>query len=320
MSTKIQYLVVTGEESKTVNTLKEVSALLGERVTKARINAGEFEGIVTELVGEESIDDINEGVARVYVGNDEYEGIKLTNPVDHSENNKEDDNMEDNNVNEEELINELVNGIVDEDDTSEEDTTEEDGVDEDTTDEPTEEDTTTEGDTEDEDTEEDNEEDKSTNKANLQELMAKMKELNAKKQSTTEGTTTTKSKKTKTIEFTGEYPEVGFFKEKKQLQKFYKQLTDEQLNDWIELEGLVYKESDNEPINRMRKCMAILNLHFPKTSTGSTKKKSKYADFSTEQLLEMALDNDVEVKEAKGDERILRMYAIMALRNAGLLE
>jgi hypothetical protein len=34
----------------------------------------------------------------------------------------------------------------------------------------------------------------------------------------------------------------------------------------------------------------------------------------------MAIDNDVEVKDHRGDDRILRMYLIMALRDAGVIE
>lgn len=299
MSTKINYEVMVGETKNIVGTLKEVSALLGEKVTKAKINNGEYKGIVTELLEDEPVDNIEEGVARVYNEDGEYDGIKLVNPLE----GKEDTDMNINNTNTEELANDIV---TDEEDIEETATDEEDIEDVDNED------------SEDEDTNEDDKDDSPS----MTDLMKRMKELNAKKKAENPNSTGTgKSKRTKTMEFTGEYPEVGAFTEKKQLQKFYKQLTDEQLNDWIELEGLTYKESDNEPINRMRKCMAILDLHFPKENTGSSKKKSKYASFTTEQLLELALDNNVEVKEAKGnDERILRMYTIMALRNAGVIE
>lgn len=116
-----------------------------------------------------------------------------------------------------------------------------------------------------------------------------------------------------------EFPERGSYTDPKDLKKFYKQLTDAQLDEWLELEGLVYKESGNVPIDRMRKCMAIMDAHFPK-EPGKGKKKSKYADFTTEQLVEMCMENDVEIKDAKGDMRILRMYTIMALKEAGILE
>jgi hypothetical protein len=33
----------------------------------------------------------------------------------------------------------------------------------------------------------------------------------------------------------------------------------------------------------------------------------------------MAMDNDIEVKDDKGNMQILRMYTIMALKNAGLI-
>jgi hypothetical protein len=167
----------------------------------------------------------------------------------------------------------------------------------------------------------------STGKTKMEVLMEKMRELNAKNAGTASSTTSTKSnKKGKTdaqayiVENNG-YPEVGYFKDEKDLKKFYKQLDDTQLNEWLEVEGLDYKPSDNEPINRMRKCMAILYLHFPRESKGSSKSKSKYADYTTEDLLQMAIDNNVEVREPKGtDQRILRMYTIMALKDAGILQ
>jgi hypothetical protein len=116
-----------------------------------------------------------------------------------------------------------------------------------------------------------------------------------------------------------EFPERGSYTDPKDLKKFYKQLTDAQLDEWLELEGLVYKASGNLSIDRMRKCMAIMDAHFPK-EPGKGKKKSKYADFTTEQLVEMCMENDVEIKDAKGDMRILRMYTVMALKEAGILE
>lgn len=116
-----------------------------------------------------------------------------------------------------------------------------------------------------------------------------------------------------------EYPEKGDFTEPEQLKKYYKNLTNDQLQDWLELEGLEYKHCDtNEAINRMRMCMSMTSYHFPKAK--SAKKKSKYAQYTNEQLVQMCLDNDIEVKDAKGDMRILRMYSIMALRKAGLLD
>jgi len=113
------------------------------------------------------------------------------------------------------------------------------------------------------------------------------------------------------------YPEVGYTDEKKDLQKFYKHLTDVQLQEWIELEGLEYTPNESEPINRMRMCMAILYKHFPKAP--SEKKQSKYAKYSLEDLMNLALTNDV-VFEDTDDERILRMRAIMALRAAKVID
>lgn len=118
-----------------------------------------------------------------------------------------------------------------------------------------------------------------------------------------------------------EYPERGYFKTEKDIKKYIKKLTDEQLADWCELEGIKWKPSDNQSINRMRMAMAIKSYHGFGLPQGSGKKsKSKYAQYTTEELIKMALDNDVYVRDAKGDPRILRMYAIMALREAGVLE
>jgi hypothetical protein len=113
------------------------------------------------------------------------------------------------------------------------------------------------------------------------------------------------------------YPEVGHFEEKSDLQKFYKHLSDEQLAGWIELEGLEFNPNESAPINRMRMCMAILYKNFPKEP--STKKESKYAKYSLEDLMTMAMENEV-LFEDTDDERILRMRAIMALRVAKVID
>lgn len=118
-----------------------------------------------------------------------------------------------------------------------------------------------------------------------------------------------------------EYPEVGEFKDVKAMKKYIKKLSDSQLQEWCELEGATWKPNEHESINRMRMAMAIKAIHFPDTAPkgNGAKKKSKYGDYTTEQLVQMAMDNDIEVRDAKGDERIERMYTIMALKSAGLL-
>lgn len=122
------------------------------------------------------------------------------------------------------------------------------------------------------------------------------------------------------VEDSIEYPEVGEFKDEKAIKKYIKKLSDEELQEWCELEGATWKPNDHASINRMRMAMAIKAVHFPELAKPKkTKKKSKYADYSTEDLVQMALDNDVVVPDAKGDERIERMYTIMALRKAGLI-
>jgi hypothetical protein len=118
-----------------------------------------------------------------------------------------------------------------------------------------------------------------------------------------------------------EYPEIGDFKEEKAMKKFIKGLSDQSLYEWCILEGAEWKASDHESINRMRMAMAIKAKHFPGTTGKATKKsKSKYASYSTEDLVQMALDADIEVPDDKGDNRILRMYTIMALRKAGIID
>lgn len=116
------------------------------------------------------------------------------------------------------------------------------------------------------------------------------------------------------------FPEIGAFEDKKDLQKFYKQLPMESINEWIALEGISYNVCEEAPaINRMRACMAILYLHFPKAPSTGTKKKSKYADYTTEQLIQMAVDKDVAV-EVTEDMRIMRMRTIMALRASKVID
>lgn len=108
------------------------------------------------------------------------------------------------------------------------------------------------------------------------------------------------------------YPEKGTVADEKALKKAIKALTDEQLAEWATLEGLTWKPNDHAAINRMRIAMAIKELHFP-TEKVSKAKKSPYAVYETEQLVQMALDNEV-LFEPTDDQRILRMRAIMALR------
>jgi hypothetical protein len=115
------------------------------------------------------------------------------------------------------------------------------------------------------------------------------------------------------------YPEVGDFKEAKDIKAYYKKLTVEQLEEWVELEGLEVVHTDSPNIYRMRLAMAILYHHFPKAPAKASKKSSQKYPLSTEEYVQMAMENDVEVKDDKGNMQILRMYTIMALKNAGLI-
>jgi hypothetical protein len=118
-----------------------------------------------------------------------------------------------------------------------------------------------------------------------------------------------------------EYPEVGYFKDEKAMKKFYKPLTNAQITEWAELEGVEWKPNEHESINRMRQVMALKAKHFPHLAPKhSAKTKSKYSQYTTEQLVQMALDGEIDVEERSGDMRILRMKTIMALRNAGIIE
>lgn len=116
-----------------------------------------------------------------------------------------------------------------------------------------------------------------------------------------------------------EYPEVGAFADKKAMKKYVKKLSDAQIFDWLDLEGVLFTPCDHESINRMRAVMAMTAKHFPTTAPVGTKSKSKYADMSDDQLIKLAADKKVVVKDAKGDARIRRMYTIMALKAAGHL-
>lgn len=262
------------------NTLAEVIETLGTKVKLKDIKAGKIEGV--------SIKEIEDFEEDTETANEELEAHK--------------EDQEHTN----EVTNELDEAAVtDTLEGSAEDTTESTNEPEDTV-----EDTI-------ESTNEDTVEDKKDiSSLTMAEKMAILAERHAKKVAENpEGNK--KGKKDKVV-FNGTFPEVGTIKDEKDLKKIYKQLTNEQLDEWITLEGLEYNKNSNEGINRMRKCMAITALHFPKTP--SNKNKSKYADISTEQLIEMAIDAELDIKDHKGDNRILRMYLIMALRDANLLE
>jgi len=136
--------------------------------------------------------------------------------------------------------------------------------------------------------------------------------MTAKKTVTTKGAIITGKVDANAVIKASGYPEVGQFADEKSLQKFYKQLTQEQINGWVELEGLEYKPCPDQPaINRMRACMTILRAHFPVEH--KAKAESPYKKYTTEDLVQLAVDHDV-VFETCDDERILRMRAIMALR------
>ncbi|AGR46888.1 hypothetical protein JL_5 [Bacillus phage JL] len=269
--------LVNGEE--TVSTVKEVGAILGVKVTKKGILAGEYEGVEViedvqeEVVGEENIlveAAVKEGKLEVVMVGDAPEDGKL--------------------------------GVVEEE--QEELALEEEPIEEEVVEEPVEEEVHTEEEVPAPVVEEPKEE-----VSDWRAMAKKLKQPEPK----------AKAPKVKE-DLAGqevEYPEVGHFESVEDIKKFYKRLSMEQITEWADIEGLEWKTNDNPGINRMRACMAISNHHFPKKS--GSKKKAKYGHLTTEELLEMAIDNDIEVRDGKGNENILRMYTIMALKQAGIL-
>ncbi|AID50591.1 hypothetical protein [Bacillus phage CP-51] len=269
--------LVNGEE--TVATVKEVGAILGVKVTKKGILAGEYEGVeVIEDVVEEST---------------EVEGAE---GMDANDIKAVEEHLEVKEAMAKEEAIQEEQAVLDE---LEEELAEEEGTDQ------VEEEVHTE-----EEVPAPVEEEPKEEVADWRAMAKKLKQPEAK----------AKAPKVKE-DLAGqeiEYPEVGHFESIDDIKKFYKRLSMEQIGEWAEIEGLDWKHNDNPGINRMRACMAISNHHFPKKTSG--KKKAKYGHLSTEDLLAMAIENDVEVREPKGDnENILRMYTIMALREAGLL-
>jgi len=121
----------------------------------------------------------------------------------------------------------------------------------------------------------------------------------------------------KTVEVTT-FPGVGFFADVAAFKKHVKGLTYDQVVEWTELHGLTVKDYGSEPINRMRRIMAIKELHFP-TPEKPAKTKSPYSKYETEELVQMAVDNEV-LFEVCDDPKILRMRAIMALRAHHVIE
>lgn len=115
------------------------------------------------------------------------------------------------------------------------------------------------------------------------------------------------------------YPRVGTFKERKDLQAYYKNLSVEQLEEWVLMEGMNVTYTESQPIYRMRLAMSILFLHFPKKPSTPKKKAGKYSKYSTEELVKLASEHKLEIKDSKGDSRIQRMYCIMALRKEGVI-
>lgn len=304
MNKNVQYVISAGTtEEVVVNTVKEVAELIGvDKVKKADIESGKYPCVTVMYP----------------TGSVTLSGV--TTPLHDPLNRYEDATAED--MGEEDTA---VDGM--QEDTMEEVEDAEDMEEATDTIEDAEEDTdTVEDEIEDtEDTTDDEDEDNNSDngkKPSMEELMARMKELNKKKAEQKD--TTKKSGKVAKIKIDVDkdgFPEVGTFPDEKSLSKAVKELSDDQIAEWITLEGLKYNPCEtHEGINRMRMIMAIKELHFPKQKSGSKKSKSKYADYSTEDLVALCLDNDIDVPDPKGDMRILRMYSIMALRKAGLIE
>jgi len=114
---------------------------------------------------------------------------------------------------------------------------------------------------------------------------------------------------------TSEYPGLGHFSDQKALKKHIKKMSDSDLEQWAIHLGLTWKPSEHIAINRMRVAMAVNGHMFPKEAKSS---KSKYSGYTTEQLVVMATESNVEYKPTE-DSKILRMRVIMSLREAGYL-
>jgi len=108
------------------------------------------------------------------------------------------------------------------------------------------------------------------------------------------------------------YPAVGTVADVKAMKKVIKGMTMEQLTGWVTELKVEYKTCEDQSILRMRLAMAIKAVHFPETAV-KPKEKSKYADYSLEDLVGLASEHSVPV-EVTDNERILRMRTIMALR------
>lgn len=282
--------VINNEEE--VTTLAEVSEILGYKVTKKAVLAGEVEGV-------EYKESMLDAVAADIDNDEEDKDL-----VDSIEDALEEDI-------EEEATEEPVEEEADIQEVDEEEATTEEVIEESTED--------TEATTEEEVAKEEDTEEAPKHNFTKEELanmsLADKLKLVTKPSQPKASKKVDKYDEGKEIDF----PEVGHFADKDALKDYYKRLQDSHLDQWIELEGLEWKESGNAGIDRMRRCMAITNLHFPSKSKGK-KSKSKYADYSTEKLLEMCIENEIEVADGKGNAKILRMYCIMALRKANILE
>jgi len=107
-----------------------------------------------------------------------------------------------------------------------------------------------------------------------------------------------------------------------ELKGFIKDIDTDTLEFIANTVGAKWSTHANAPINRMRIAMALKTYFFPelfapKEESGK-KKKPKYADLTTERLLEMAKSGNLEIQKT-GHPPIDRMKAIVALKNAGLL-
>ena len=276
------YLINNEEE---VATIAEVCEILGVKVTKKQILAGEVDGV--EYV-ESALDDVAANV-------EDDKDDELIHDIEGALDDKEDDTEE---VEEE---------VAPQDTNTTEDT-------EEVYEHPQDTHNTEDTDSKDTDTQDTGKADYTKEDLSKMSLADKLKLITKPSQPKA-------SKKVEKYDADKEidFPEVGYFKTKDELKEFYKPLQDSHLDQWVELEGLTWKECGNPGIDRMRRCMAITNLHFPSQSKAK-KSKSKYAQYSTERLVEMCLENDVELADAKGNLKILRMYAIMALRKEGIIE
>lgn len=111
------------------------------------------------------------------------------------------------------------------------------------------------------------------------------------------------------------------FEDIKEFKDYFRELDDYTAEYMARALNLEWKPTDKPQIHRMRISMAIQRHLFPELfkPKETSSKKSKYGDYSTDELVTMAKENKVGWKETD-NEPINRMRVIQALKKEGHLE